>query len=163
MGGTSMAPPPQSGIRTVMRAASPRPPWRPPSAIQDVAASALAAPTSMLRPCSPGEVQLKRRRGLRLGVPQIADLMLRRPSSLALQPRCKSARTCSPHALAAPEFNLTLSAPPVGASASPPLGGVSVRLRAGRGRCPHQVARYSIVVFFFFGPARVADARKEWL
>ena len=116
VGVTSMAPPPLSGIA---RAASPRLPQRPPSALQGVATSALAAPTSIPRPCSPGEVQLKRRRGLRLGVPQIADLMLRRPPSPTLQPRRKSARTCSPHALAASELNPTPSAPLVGTSASP--------------------------------------------
>ena len=88
------------------------------------------------------------RRGLRLGVPQIADLMLRRLPSPTLQPRRKSARTCSPHALAAPELNLTPGPPPLwGPRPPPPLGGVSRRLRAGRGRCPYEVARYSIVVF----------------
>ena len=86
---------------------------------RDLDTSALVTPTSMPRPCSPGEVQLKRRRGLRLGVPQRGDLMLRRPPSPTLQPRRKSARTCSPHALAAPELNPTPSAPLVGASASP--------------------------------------------
>ena len=71
------------------------------------------------RPCSPGEVQVKRKRGLRLGVPQTADLLLRRPSSPALRPRRKSARTRNPRTLAAPERKLTPSGPQVGASACP--------------------------------------------
>ena len=63
-------PPPRYGIRPITCAASPRLPRRPPSATQDVATAALAAPTFMPRPCSPGEVHLKRRSGLRLASPR---------------------------------------------------------------------------------------------